>query len=294
MVDYVSFLARAVTTLNPNTIERRHDLYDRARKVLVDKLRAGDPTLSHTDLRAESAALEAAIHRVEIDALRGAVPPQPKPMDEAYDASAEEYQDRPPLKQLRRRPRLVAGAFGVLVILLVGAAAYSWPRIISSVRSTLIPPSVNTAAEQSAASTGYVHLRQLVYYRTNHPVGTIIVDKSQTFLYVVQPHVSALRYSIGVGPECTTLAGLYHVVRKEELPGWNPPLQQSGNASFDRTKNSIGARALYLNNDYRIHGTNETPTIGQRAPEGCIRLINDDINYLYDRTPVESRVVALN
>src|SRR5262245_48514776 len=59
-------------------------------------------------------------------------------------------------------------------------------------------------------------MRQLVYYRTNQPVGTLVVDKNQTFLYVVRPNVSALRYNIGVGPECTTLSGMYHVVRKEE------------------------------------------------------------------------------
>ena len=27
---------------------------------------------------------------------------------------------------------------------------------------------------------------------------------------------------------------------------------------------------------------------------GCIRLVNDDVIYLYDRTPLESRVVVLN
>ena len=65
MVDYFPLIARAVATLSPNTREQRHVLYDRARKTLVDKLRVNDPTLAHTDLRAESAALEAAIQRVE-------------------------------------------------------------------------------------------------------------------------------------------------------------------------------------------------------------------------------------
>jgi len=69
MVDYTPFLFRAVAALNPNTSEARRVLYDRARRTLVDKLRASDPTLSDTDLRAESEALEAAIRRVEADAV---------------------------------------------------------------------------------------------------------------------------------------------------------------------------------------------------------------------------------
>jgi lipoprotein-anchoring transpeptidase ErfK/SrfK len=189
----------------------------------------------------------------------------------------------PPLKDTRRGLRIVAGAFAVVLILGAGVAAYSfWPRILSDVRSIPNPRPVPTVPEEPNDKTNYVSLRQLVYYRTNQPVGTIIVDKTQTFLYVVRPNVSALRYRIGVGPECTTLAGLYHVVKKEELSGGNQ--QQSG---------LLGARVLYLNNDRRIHGSS-APAASGPFPEGCIRLVNDDVIYLYDRTPLENRVVVSN
>src|SRR5215510_3390092 len=83
--------------------------------------------------------------------------------------------------------------------------------------------------------------------------------------------------NIGVGTECAALAGLYHVVRKEEPQG-----NKSGHQSADM----LGARVLYLDKDYRIHGSN--PAAAARAlPEGCIRLINEDVIYLYDRTPLE-------
>jgi lipoprotein-anchoring transpeptidase ErfK/SrfK len=80
-----------------------------------------------------------------------------------------------------------------------------------------------------------------------------------------------LRYSIGVGPECVTLAGLFHVVRKES--------------------SDSAARILYLDKDYRIHGST---AVAQPATAGCIRLVNDDVIYLYDHTPLESRVVVSN
>ena len=289
MVDYASFLNRAVAALNPNTRELRQALYDRARKTLVEKLRASDPTFSDTDLSAESAALEASIRRVEADAVR-----RGSPANETDDTPLNDYQDRAPLTDTRKRWRMVAGAFGALVILLAGAAAYTfWPPILTSAQSLLRERTVKPPAIQPADDTSYIRMRQLVYYRTNYPVGTIIVDKSQTFLYVVRPRLAALRYSIGVGPECTTLVGLYHVVRKEEWPGWNGPSQQSADATNDPIKSPFGARALDLNDDYRIQGTNASPTTGQRALKRCVGLVNDDVIDLYDRTPLGSRVVML-
>ena len=289
MADYTQFLTRAVAALDPNTPEQRQALYDRARKALIDKLRAGDPALSNSDLAAESAGLEASIRRVEADAVRRASSPQSNPAYEPYDAPVEEHHDRPPLKDSRTPLRVAAFASGVLIILLGGVAAYSlWPR------GGLGPRASNKTFEQPVANAPYVYLRQPVYYRTTYPVGTIIVDKAQNFLYVVRPSMSALRYGIGVGSECVPLAGLFKVARKEEWPGWKQPPQQPAGAGDDRMKNPLGARALYLNTDSRIHGTNAPVMIGRRAPDGCIRLVNDDVIYLYDRTPLESRVVVLN
>ena len=298
MIDYVPFLMRAVAALDPNTSETRQALYDRARKTLVEKLRASDPTLSNINLSAESAALEASIRRVEADAVRrAAAPPQPNLAYETDDTPLDEYLDRPPLTDMRKRWRVVAGAFGVLVILFAGAAFYAyWPRILTSAQSLLHERTVKTPAIQPADDTSYIRMRQLVYYRTNYPVGTIIVDKSQTFLYVIRPRLAALRYSIRVGLECSTLVGLYHVVRKEEWPGWNtpsPPSQQSDDAANDPIKSPFGARALDLNNDYRIQGTNASPPIGQHPLKRCVGLVNDDVIDLYDRTSVGSRVVML-
>jgi hypothetical protein len=266
MVDYYSILTRAVASLSPNTSKQRRDLYDRAHMTLVDKLRTVDPTLSDPALNAERAALEAAIQRVERDALRSAAPRRPA---HVTSPPAQGYRDRPPLRDTRKPLRIAGGALGAVLILLAGVAIYSfWPRSIADLRSISSPRTVTAAAEEPSGKSGYVNLRQLVYYRTNQPVGTIIVDKTQTFLYVVRPNTSALRYRIGVGPECITLAGLFHVVRKEP--------------------NDSAARVIYLDKDYRIHGS------ATAATPDCIRLDNDDVIYLYDRTPLESRVVVSN
>jgi hypothetical protein len=58
--------------------------------------------------------------------------------------------------------------------------------------------------------------------------------------------------------------------------------------------NPLGARALYLGNTlYRIHGTNQPSTIGKNVSSGCIRLLNEDIEDLYSRVQVGTRVVVL-
>src|SRR5690348_10556587 len=131
MVDYVQLISRAVATLNPNTREARQALYQRARQTLLDKLRSIDPTLSHTDLNAERAALESAIQQVERDVARRAAPPQRRPAQERYD-----YQDRPPLKDRGNWLRTAAVALGVILVLAAGAAIYSyWPRSLDDVVS---------------------------------------------------------------------------------------------------------------------------------------------------------------
>jgi hypothetical protein len=298
MVDYFPVLDRAVAALNPNTREARRVLYDRARRALVDGLRASDPTLSDTDLKTQSSALEAAIRRVETEALRRAAEPAPAPVptsvyEPAPPATPDEgYEDQPPLKESRRPMRMVATAMVAMVVLIAGAAAYVfWP-------SRAIPPSQRGVAGKGIESEAwgaapYVYLRQPVYYRTTHPAGTIVVDKSQSFLYVVRPSLSALRYGIGVGPECNTTAGLYQVVRKEEWPGLKVP---SGKQLSDeeRNRNPFGARALYLSKESRIHGTNTPASIGRPGTLGCFRLTNDDVIHLYERAPLETRVVVLN
>ena len=58
--------------------------------------------------------------------------------------------------------------------------------------------------------------------------------------------------------------------------------------------NPLGARAMYLGKTlYRIHGTNQPSTIGTFVSSGCIRLVNEDVEDLFSRVQVGTRVVVL-
>ncbi len=142
--------------------------------------------------------------------------------------------------------------------------------------------------------------RQLVDYSTKEPPGTIIVDTSHTYLYLVLGRGQALRYGIGVGREGFTWAGNERVSRMKEWPDWFPPPEMIERQPYlprmmaGGPGNPLGARALYLGHTlYRIHGTNQPSTIGKTVSSGCIRLLNGDIEDLYDRVQVGTRVVVL-
>ena len=141
--------------------------------------------------------------------------------------------------------------------------------------------------------------RQAVYYRSQHPVGTIIVDTRERHLYLIQSETLALRYGIGVGREGFTWAGLLNISRKVEWPDWRPPPEMLERQPYlprfmaGGPGNPLGARAMFLGSTvYRIHGTNAPETIGHAVSSGCFRLVNDDVIDLYSRVPVGTRVIV--
>lgn len=141
--------------------------------------------------------------------------------------------------------------------------------------------------------------RQMVFYRTSEPPGTIIVHTSERFLYLVQGNGRAMRYGIGVGREGFQWQGLLKISRKQEWPDWTPPPEMIARQPYlprfmaGGPGNPMGARALYLGATvYRIHGTNQPQTIGSAVSSGCFRLVNNDVIDLFERVPVGTKVVV--
>jgi lipoprotein-anchoring transpeptidase ErfK/SrfK len=142
--------------------------------------------------------------------------------------------------------------------------------------------------------------RQMVDYLTREPAGTIIIDTPNTYLYLVLGGGKAMRYGIGVGREGFTWAGRERISKMSEWPDWHPPKEMIDRQPYlprfmaGGESNPLGARALYLGNTlYRIHGTNQPSTIGSFVSSGCIRLVNGDIEDLYGRVQVGTKVVVL-
>lgn len=142
--------------------------------------------------------------------------------------------------------------------------------------------------------------RQTVDYVTNQPAGTIVIDTPNTYLYYVLGGGKAVRYGIGVGREGFTWAGTEKVTAKKEWADWRPPSEMIQRQPYlprfmaGGPGNPLGARTMYLGGTiYRIHGTNEPQTIGKFVSSGCFRMLNNDVEDLYDRVKVGTKVVIL-
>jgi lipoprotein-anchoring transpeptidase ErfK/SrfK len=141
--------------------------------------------------------------------------------------------------------------------------------------------------------------RQVVYFRSSEPPGTLVIHTSERFAYLIQGNNRALRYGIGVGREGFQWSGLVQVSRKAEWPDWRPPPEMIARQPYlprfmaGGSGNPMGARALYLGSTvFRIHGTNQPETIGHAISSGCFRLANGDIIDLYERVPLGTKVVV--
>jgi lipoprotein-anchoring transpeptidase ErfK/SrfK len=142
--------------------------------------------------------------------------------------------------------------------------------------------------------------RRVVEYHTREAPGTIVIDAANTHLYLVLGDGRAIRYGIGVGRDGFTWSGVKSVERKSEWPDWHPPAEMLARQPYlprfmaGGPGNPLGARALYLGGSlYRIHGTNDPSTIGNRVSSGCFRMLNEDVIDLYARVNIGAKVVVL-
>jgi lipoprotein-anchoring transpeptidase ErfK/SrfK len=320
MVDYYSILLRAVTAPGAGDEQWRRALYARSRQMLASRLRAQHPQASSSEIEAEESALDNAIERLEAELAwtnRGLVP-RPEAFDDRdgdFPSAAWAEPERGPIAPRSRVSgaglialAVVAAALGALgYVFWVERTQRSVPPVVKSeaatpevVRATVTSKNGDLAPGVDGGSSDvdlpYVFRRQPIFYRTLQPAGTIIIDKLQHFLYLIQPNSVALRYGIGLGEHCNDLVGLRHIASKAEWPPWQPPpdlLKRNPAILPGGPGNPLGARLLELDDGAsRIHGTNAPKTIGNFVAFGCIRLINDDIVDLYNRVDVSTPVIV--
>ena len=202
--------------------------------------------------------------------------------------------------------RAGTAALGVaLAASLVGTAAAqafsdNWTDRGSAAFGQAVPPAQQPTASPDGDDLPAALRRQLVFYPSNQPAGTIIIDTAHTVLYLTLGRGRALRYGIGVGRKGFTWSGVEKISRKAAWPDWIPPAEMIARQPYlprwvgGGPGNPLGARALYLGNtDYRIHGTNNPASIGTQVSSGCIRMRNADVIDLYDRVAVGTKVIVL-
>lgn len=122
-----------------------------------------------------------------------------------------------------------------------------------------------------------------------------------------QPRV--FTYPVSVGKmDWRTPLGVTKVVRKQKDPPWYPPesVRKDRAARGDPPlpsvvppgpDNPLGTRAMRLDipgGSYLIHGTNNPDAVGMAVTHGCLRMYPEDVERLFDVTPVGTRVALIN
>lgn len=189
------------------------------------------------------------------------------------------------------RPRGLFGEFGAR-------------RSLQQAQPVAFAPARNPARAAQHRPIDPMYLPQTVAYETKEKPGTIVIDTTNRFLYLVTGNGEARRYGVGVGKPGFEWKGAHKITRKQEWPTWNPPSEMRAREAAKGhilpvsmeggEENPLGARAMYLGSTlYRIHGTNAPWTIGFAVSSGCIRLRNQDVTDLYERVKVGTRVIVM-
>jgi lipoprotein-anchoring transpeptidase ErfK/SrfK len=220
VLNYYSILSKAI---RGKDAAARLSLYDEAR-ALVARLRVG-PDHTEEDIAAQSDALESAISQIEADVA----------------ASYREETGTERLRVLSSGPswgRIAATVLAVIATIGLAASAYWYVTARggrTAIESARAPsrPSTRTNIDpvvedlkpgvdggSSAEVLPFSLQRQVTYYRTTVVPGSIVVDRENRFLYLIQPDNSARRYGIGISQECLRPGSLFRIASKVEWPEW--------------------------------------------------------------------------
>jgi lipoprotein-anchoring transpeptidase ErfK/SrfK len=142
---------------------------------------------------------------------------------------------------------------------------------------------------------------KLIAFPSQYPAGSIVIDTKGRQLLLVKSETEALHYPISVGRQGFTWTGTQTISRKATWPDWHPPDEMRARdwrlpeKMSGGVKNPLGAMALYLGHSlYRIHGTNDTKSIGRAASSGCFRMLNGHITDLSSRVDIGVTVTVIS
>jgi hypothetical protein len=234
-VDYYSLLTKAVAGQDAIARDR---VYQDAHDLIVRSKLTRQAALSHV------AALEDAIRRIENDIAAW----QLREEDSAAAISKV-------LSPGRNWKPLASMACALIAVIALSAFLHEYvaskgPPIMAGGVSALsrlpqrgreevvmsdLKPGVDGGS--SGADLPFALQRQVVFYRATVVPGSIVVDRENRFLYLIDSNNSARRYGIGIAQECLNGGSFFHITSKLE---W-PDLRSS---SVDAAKDTCVCRKL--------------------------------------------------
>ncbi|MGQ9589301.1 MAG: L,D-transpeptidase family protein [Planctomycetota bacterium] len=123
----------------------------------------------------------------------------------------------------------------------------------------------------------------------------IFVDKRDFVLWTTIDARVFLEFSVGLGKDDSTPEGMFVIEERQKDPTWfrpgQPPLPPGS------PENVLGTRWLGFKDTpeysgYGIHGTADPRDVGTESSAGCIRLLKDDVELLFDFAGRGTRVLV--
>jgi lipoprotein-anchoring transpeptidase ErfK/SrfK len=118
---------------------------------------------------------------------------------------------------------------------------------------------------------------------------SIIVSRSKNVLTLLAGDIVMKEYTVGTGEYDKTPLGDFKIRNKIPEPPWK-------GIPYGDPKNVLGTRWMGLINEgdtvqgYGIHGTWEPETVGKSVSQGCIRMVNEEVEELFKIMPVGAKV----
>ncbi len=123
----------------------------------------------------------------------------------------------------------------------------------------------------------------------------LIINKESNQLSFINEGKVVGTYGVATGKTTDlTPEGLFTVTvkaknpyyRKKNIPGGDP-------------RNPLGSRWIGFDAEgtdgriYGVHGTNQPSSIGKYISNGCIRMLNKNVEFIYDRVPIGTKVLVV-
>lgn len=220
----------------------------------------------------------------------------------------------PPRPPRPSRWKVVLAVLVLVLAMLVGGSALVIARVGRPLRSTPFVASVQSGEETTESEKLRRRAAQAVAtIEKVRPRGTIIVVdtfRNRLRLYRDGELLRTAICSTGTGRVLRdprtgrqwvfdTPLGELGIINKRKNPVWAkpdwafieegylPPPRDS-EERFDDV--SLGDYGLYMPDGYIIHGTLFKTLLGRRVTHGCVRLGDEDLEFVYKNAPIGSRV----
>lgn len=123
----------------------------------------------------------------------------------------------------------------------------------------------------------------------------IVINKTKKILTVYNKGEIYKKYPVALGKHNTpTPDHKFTIINKAKNPRWGGMGGIYRPIEGGATNNPLGKRWLGLSTEkyrgYGIHGNSSPYSIGQYVSHGCIRMINQDVEELYEYIPVKTKV----